>query len=248
MVFGKYKRPVKNNHQNSKDNKEHRGKTNKTIKPVNCIYGQDIDDHMNYIFPSRNTGLHIDPSGVKYQIDLNIMYPIDDEPYYVLYTQGMSNVDMILPEGVESEFPEFKRAELFMMLPDTWDIKNMVSTFPKHESYWPMQLMRMIARYHYEFFTWVAPGYTMEYSSFASNTKLNSAMLVSLGDDISIIKTKADKPISLYLVLPLYREEVRYKIKHGYDKFIEMFTKEFSFNNPESWIIDVNRKNLGLEQ
>lgn len=246
MVFGKYKKPLPyDNNKSSQKEQENKSSNIKKLKPVNFAYSKDIDDHMNYIFPGRETGLHIDPSGAKYQIDVNIMYPTDDEPYYVLYTQGMSSEDMILPEAVEKEYPEFKRAELFMMLPADWDIDNMTSTYPKHETYWPMQLLRMVARYHYEFFTWVAPGYTVEYSSFASNTKLSAAMLVSLGDDIAIIKTKDNKQISLYLVLPIYKEEAKYKVEHGYDEFIEKYTKEFSSNTAEGWVVDINRKNLG---
>ncbi len=245
-MFGKYKRPtvLPQNNKDTVDNKSG-SSSNKKLKPVKCLYSKDIDDHMNYIFPGRQTGLHVDPSGLKYQIDINIMYPTDNEPYYVLYTQGMSNEDMILPDGVEKEYPEFRRAELFMILPADWDIENMVSAEPKHETYWPMQLMRIVARYHYEYFTWVAPGYTMEYSSFAPNTKLNSAILISLSDDVSVIETRENKPVSLYLVLPLYKEEVQYKIKHGYEKFIDMYTKKFSLDDAESWMVDINRKNLG---
>ena len=69
----------------------------------------------------------------------------------------------------------------------------MVSPIPKHNAYWPMQLLRMMARYHYEFFTWIGPGYTIEYESFANNTKLSAAMVLSLGDDISVIKTRDNK-------------------------------------------------------
>lgn len=245
MVFGKYKKPLQHD-ENKSGQKEQENKSSniKRLKPVNFAYSKDIDDHMNYIFPGRETGLHIDPSGAKYQIDINIMYPIEDEPYYVIYTQGMSSEDMILPEAVEKEYPEFKRAELFMLLPADWDIDNMTSTYPKHETYWPMQLLRMVARYHYEFFTWVAPGYTVEYSSFANNTKLSAAMLVSLGDDIAVIKTKDNKQISLYLVLPIYKEEAKYKLKYGYDEFIEKYSQEFSSNTAEGWVVDINRKNI----
>ena len=245
MVFGKYKRLLQNNSSNKSQKEQAKQANIKKLKPVDFAYSKDIDDHLNYIFPGRETGLHIDPSGAKYQIDINIMYPTDDEHYYVLYTQGMSSEDMLLPEDLAKEYPEFKRAELFMLLPADWDIDNMTSTYPKHETYWPMQLLRMVARYHYEFFAWVAPGYTVEYSSFANNTKLSAAMLVSLGDDIAVIKTRDKKLISLYLVLPVYKEEVRYKLQHGYDDFIEKFNKEFSSNTAEGWVVDINRKNIG---
>lgn len=246
MVFGKYKKPLQHDESKSSPKEQENKSSNiKRLKPVNFAYSKDIDDHMNYIFPGRQTGLHIDPSGAKYQIDINVMYPTDDEPYYVLYTQGMSSEDMILPEAVEKEYPEFKRAELFMLLPADWDIDNMTSSYPKHETYWPMQLLRMVARYHYEFFTWVAPGYTVEYSSFANNTKLSAAMLVSLGDDIAIMKTKDNKQISLYLVLPIYKEEAKYKLQHGYDEFIEKYSEAFSSNTAEGWVVDINRKNIG---
>lgn len=249
MVFGRYKKPINTNRKPVTDNKtNNKGPNISTRKliPLSFKYSKDIDNHLNYIFPGRKTGLHIDPSGAKYQIDINIMYPSDDEEFYVIYTSGMSNEDMLLPDGMEKEYPEFKRAELFMLLPKNWDMDNMVSPIPKHETYWPMQLLRMVARYHYEFFTWIGPGYTIEYESFANNTKLSAAMVLSLGDDISIMKTKCNQLISLYLVLPIYKEEVMYKMQYGYDAFIDKFAKTFPANNGEEWIVDINRKNIGL--
>lgn len=248
-MFGKYRKPENIKVGTFKDGKsKNKSKNISSHKPtpLSFKYSKDIDDHLNDIFPGRKTGLHIDPSGSKYQIDINIMYPTDDEEFYVLYTSGMSSVDMIIPEDAEKEFPEFKRAELFMMLPKDWDIDDMISPTAKHESYWPMQLLRMIATYHYEYFTWMAPGHTMEYESFASNTKLCSAILLSLGEDISIIKTRDNHLISLYLVLPLYREEVRFKRQYGYDAFIDRFAKAFKAEDGSQWIVDINRKNTGL--
>ncbi|GEM_PF-2397761 len=249
MVFGRYKKPVniknKQNGENKKQNKAQNIST-RTLTPLSFKYTKDIDDHLNYLFPDRQTGLHIDPSGAKYQIDINIMYPAYDEEYYVLYTSGMSSEDMLLPDGLEKDCPEFKRAELLMLLPKNWDIDNMVSPMPKHETYWPMQLLRMMARYHYEFFTWIGPGYTMEYESFANNTKLSAAIVLSLGEEISVIKTRDNNFISLYLVLPLYKEEVKYKMQHGFDAFIDKFEENFPANGGREWIVDINRKNIGL--
>ena len=37
----------------------------------------------------------------------------------------------------------------------------------------------------------------------------------------------------------------KYKLQHGYDEFIEKYTKEFSSNTAEGWVVDINRKNLG---
>lgn len=244
LVFGKYRKPTnikyKLAHQNSKKD----GAIKNKVAPLFFKYTKDIDDHLNYLFPNRKIGLHIDPNNRKYQIDINIIYPEKDNDFYVLYTSGMSSEDMILPEEIETEFPEFKRAELFMMLPKTWDVENMVSLTPSHESSWPMQLLRMIAKYHYEFFTWIGPGYTMEYSYFANNTKLSAAMLVSLNDDISVIKTKDNQFISLYLVLPLYKEEVQYKLQYGYESLIEKYTQNFPIDDSSKWVVDINRKNI----
>ena len=76
MVFGRYKKPVniknKQSNENKSQNKAQNVSTRK-LTPLSFKYSKDIDDHLNYVFPGRKTGLHIDPSGAKYQIDINIM-------------------------------------------------------------------------------------------------------------------------------------------------------------------------------
>ncbi len=245
LVFGRYKRPI-NIEQIFPDDEAENIITPVKLSPFSFEYTSDIDNHLNYLFPGRKIGLHIDPSGDKYQIDINIMSPVDNEDYYVIYTSGMSSQEMLLPNGLAKEYPEFKRAELFMLLPKNWDVDNMTSYMPSHETYWPMQLLRMIGKFHYDFFTWIGPGYTIEYSSFAKNTKLSAAMVVSLGDEVSIMKTRDNKAISLYLVVPLYKEEVKFKAQHGYDAFIDKYIATFPPNNGKEWVVDINRTNIGI--
>ena len=60
MVFGRYKKPVniknKQNGENKKQNKAQNIST-RTLTPLSFKYTKDIDDHLNYLFPDRQTGL-----------------------------------------------------------------------------------------------------------------------------------------------------------------------------------------------
>ena len=49
-------------------------------------------------------------------IDVNIMRPDETHPYYVMYTTGMSDMPMTLPEEIQDR-EDLRYGELYMFLP-----------------------------------------------------------------------------------------------------------------------------------
>ena len=64
--------------------------------------------------------------------------------------------------------------------------------------------------------------------------------------DLFGIKLYFDDVLILSLLFFLYKEEVKYKMQHGYEAFIDKFAENFPPDNGREWIIDINRKNIGL--
>ena len=68
-------------------------------------------------FPNgRNLSYHELISDLVH-IDVNIMRPTEERPYYVMYTTGMSDMPMTLPEEIADRGGFKGYAELFMFLP-----------------------------------------------------------------------------------------------------------------------------------
>jgi hypothetical protein len=146
----------------------------------------------------------------------------------VLYTTGMAERPMTLPEGYDG--PRY--AELFMILPEDWKLGQEEL---KHEANdWPLRWLKELARLPHEYETWLGPGHTVPNGNppepFAPNTKLCCMMAAPplvFGDDFPLIPRDDDdgKTIGLLMLLPLYREEMEYKLKHGAEELIDRFEK-----------------------
>lgn len=217
---------------------------------IKTEYEEEIDKHFLEVFPDREVEKIDDDAPETVSINVRVMHPTDEESFYVLYTSGMSALSMNIPDGIKKEYPELARSELFMLLPSTWNIKGFRAKYPKEEDFWPVKLLRMMGHYPHEYLTWFGPGHSIgisnEYQTFANNTKLCSAMLVALGDDISIIKGHDNTLISSHLVLPLYREEMDYKLTYGYDALLGRYAEEFNQDDGTQWIVHIDRKNVCL--
>ena len=255
MVFGRFRYNRKNEEEQNKKNKingisiySFEDIVPKDIGKKENIYYQDIKEHFDDLFPGRKIGHYSDPRNDNSVANISILFPQEADDFYVLYTTGMSSMEMAIPDELIEEYPEFKRAELFMLLPYDWDIDDMLSHDPEENNFWPLKLLLTLASFPHHYGTWFGPGHTIgitpDYAPFAENTKLCSAMFVALGDDICVIQAKDNTEISAYLVLPIYKEETEYKISKGYDAFLDRYTEIFNEDDGRQWIVRINRQNV----
>lgn len=88
-------------------------------------------------------------------IDILVVEPNEDRPYYVLVTAGMSGHAMRLAEGVTAP----RRAELVMTLLPEGELDR--ASFADERVYWPIRKLKQMARWPMQLDTWFGDGHTM---------------------------------------------------------------------------------------
>jgi hypothetical protein len=169
-------------------------------------------------------------------VDIIVVEPTENEPYFKLFTSGMSDKAMNIPNEVTEKY-----LELMIILPNTWKINE----FKNENWYWPIRLLKKLAIFPHKYNTYIGYGHTIandEYLDYSDNTKLCSSIIlppVTEEQEFESLKINDEKTIFFYLVAPLYKEETDFKLNNGFASFWNMLIKsEFSFE------IDCNRKSI----
>src|SRR5262245_45453724 len=87
-------------------------------------------------------------------VDVHWVQPTAERPYHTLVTSGMSDRPMTVPAGAE----EHRYAELMLSLPADWPLSS--EAFQDDSNYWPVRLLKMLARFPHEYDTWMCFGHT----------------------------------------------------------------------------------------
>jgi len=163
-------------------------------------------------------------------IDVNIMKPTEKDNFHVIYTTGMSDLPMSVPDGIEDK-DDIKYAELFMFLPGGWNSggAGTISTDMPYEDYWPINLIKYLARFPHEYKTWLGSGHTIpngpDYEPFLDGSEMSGTVILELDESFSPLATESGAIVRLYMVMPITRAEMEYKLEHGmsalHDKFAE---------------------------
>lgn len=66
----------------------------KKIKGPHHEYGQAVQQYFHRLFPHRRWQVFRDPIGTPLSVDVEILYPTEEEPFYLLHTMGMSAAPM----------------------------------------------------------------------------------------------------------------------------------------------------------
>ena len=173
--------------------------------------------------------------------DIVIVPPTDELPFYKLVTMGAGAYKMNIPNDLKSEVCD--RAEYVIFLPKDWDIKS-----DKEEDYWPIRMLKTIARLPVRSDDWLCYSHTVnltdDESPVAENTKFNSCVLLeSRGKDNKYVKPLKlghfGKKVAFYQLYPLYQEELEYKLEHSFDELMEKVDDE----ELSDFVINIHRKN-----
>ena len=168
-------------------------------------------------------------------VDICMVPPSEERNYYTLVTMGMGAYPMNVPE----ELAEYKleRAELAIALPGNWKLKPEAL---KHEQwYWPIRLLKTLARLPIASNTWLGFGHTMDNEEdFAKHTKLCAAILTGPqdtedGSEVCILP--GGQEVNFYQVIPLYRDELEYKLAHDAETLLDKM-------DGISFVVDPNRQ------
>ena len=153
-------------------------------------------------------------------VDICMVPPTEERDYYTLVTMGMGAHRMNVPE----ELAEYKleRAELAIALPADWKLDQ--ESMKDEKWYWPIRLLKSLARLPINCDSWLGHGHTVENREpFADNTKLCTATLIGpqdTEDGSEVCTLPGGEEVNFYQVIPLYEDELDYKLEHDTDALL----------------------------
>src|SRR5580704_12236807 len=109
-------------------------------------------------------------------VDIHVVAPTPKRNYYTLVTSGMSDRPMTVPD----EFQKYRFAEVMICLPSDWPMEQ--EHWKDQRNYWPIELLKVLARFPHMYSTWLGPGHTVPNGdpplAYAANTKMCCAFLL----------------------------------------------------------------------
>ena len=175
--------------------------------------------------------------------DIVLVEPTEDQPYYKLITFGAGAYQMNVPKSLKGEV--YDRAEYVIFLPKDWDLES-----DDEEFYWPIRMLKTIARLPIYLENWLGSGHTAQYEDhvpFSETAGYNSCVLLpSIGMEKQYVKPLKlgfwSKKIAFYQIFPLYQEEREFKLAHSLDELMDKMDMGDNYTD-ENLIIDIHRKN-----
>jgi hypothetical protein len=164
----------------------------------------------------------------RIHLDVLEYAPTADRPTWLLVTCGMSALPMTSPEGTG------RFAELCLELPATWPIDE--EAFRDERHYWPIHLMKTLARLPHDHQTWLGVGHTVPNHDppalYADGTRLSGALLLpalALPEGQRTLPIprsfasggKPDERAQLLQIYPIYAAEMEHKLLYGLDSLVD---------------------------
>ncbi len=213
-----------------------------SVAGLSDVEYDNLETYYNKLFGYNSFILHEILSSIIH-IDIAIYPPTDKKNYYALATMGMSAKQMNSP----LKRSEFEYAELVMYLPPDWKIDRphaKTNYDNDANNWWPFKLLKITAKLPFDTNSWLGYGHSVsddeKYSPYA-NTKFCAAVLLDPSHEgIKFDKIKSGtKEFFVFGVIPVYKEELDYKAKHGVKELDKLFKQ-----NNISRVIDINRINV----
>ncbi len=161
--------------------------------------------------------------GAGVQVDIHVIAPTREKNYYTLITSGMGAHQMRVPQELAGYHVD--RAELVICLPPDWKLED-----PDEKWYWPLRWLRLLARLPIEQDTWLGWGHTVPNGRpFAVNTMLSGVILtgpMGVSKAAGVCKLQDGSEVNLYQVVPLYSEEMEYKLEHDAEALLQRMEQQ----------------------
>lgn len=204
-------------------------------------YRDAIEAHYEQWFGEIESVYHEIVSDLVH-IDIHMIPPTEERPWITLATTGMSDLPMQVPEFEGSD--TYTRAELLIYLPPDWPLDQ--QSFENESNYWPLRWLKILARLPHEYETWLGEGHTIPNNDppeRIADTPFSGFLLLppllSQPEEAYALVTEDGETIRFYCLIPLYREEMDYKIAHGLSELIDHFDTDHITE-----VVDVHRQNL----
>ncbi len=184
-----------------------------------------ISDHIEeHIGPVANVFHEIISDRVH--IDIHIVEPSEDRPFYTLVSSGMSDLPMKAPEGLEDS----RYSELMLCLPPSWPLEQ--DALSDENNYWPIRLLKTLCRLPHDYDAWLWMMHTVPHGNpatpYAENTDMTGAILfpaLTAPDAFDVLEVNDEKSIHFHSVVPLHSDEMDLKLERGSDALVKKLNK-----------------------
>ena len=200
-----------------------------------------ISEHIDKYFGDVKINVFHEIPTLDIHLDVYHISPADAN-YDVLLTSGMSSIAMNVTE-IPEHSESYKFAELMTMIPKGTAFGKIYPSNIKSD--WILSMLKQTAKFPHFYDTWIGVGHTIqaeaELKPYSDQTKYCGCIVLptmSFPEEFQTVKSKEGE-INIYGLFPLYKEEIQFKIEHGYNEFVEFLIKN---NTPE--IIDFDRVNF----
>lgn len=200
------------------------------------LYEEDeldaLEEHIKEYYGDFPTVFH-EISSPDIHCDVYIIPPSDEKNYYTLVTMGMGAHLMDIPDDLDPS--EHGRAELLICLPPDWKVGE-----NKEEWFWPISLLKSLSRLPINHNSWLGWGHSIDnQQTYAENTELSGSLLIypeNVDDGAEYCVLPNGDRVNFFEVIPLYREEMNFKIDNGTTALLEHMQQV-------EHIVDINRPN-----
>jgi hypothetical protein len=181
--------------------------------------------------PVRPAALaEIVPTGLP--IAIHVIPPTETHKQLTLFTTGMSEQPMTVPEGQD----EYRYAELLIHLPADWPLTKKALGDPRYN--WPIRWLQNTARYPYDNNTWLGGPFTIITTNppqkIAPDAQFTAMMLAAKSE----MCCANGRLIQFYTLVPLYPEERELEVKQDLPTLMRAFDR-----HGISDVVDLHRKN-----
>ncbi|MDC8003606.1 suppressor of fused domain protein [Aureisphaera galaxeae] len=200
-----------------------------------------IAEHISQYFGESPASVFTEIPVLDLRVDVHLIRP-ENAPFNILLTSGMSTLEMEVDEGIENP-EELAFAELMLLIPKNIEFGQVYTG--ENVNDWILTILKRTAKFPHFYNTWIGVGHTIQaeadLSPYGHDTDYVAGIILpSLTFDRNFTEIRRDgRKINIYCILPLYMNELEFKIEKGYNAFVDLLKK---WNGPE--ILDLNRENL----
>ena len=194
-----------------------------TIPPADDDILGHVKVHIDQYF-GVYTQLLTDDSDPDHPLEIAVILPRPEHDYYTLVTVGLSRHRMDFSEERREE--KLERAELLINLPRDWKLTK--ADCREERWSWPIRMMLATAHFAME-----DPEVGLESRTtlmegedgipFAENTDLRGEILLYpgvFGEESFFCRLPDGDEVNFYQVIPLYRDELEYKMEQDADALL----------------------------
>ncbi|CAL2076141.1 suppressor of fused domain protein [Tenacibaculum sp. 190524A05c] len=212
---------------------------------ANKEYFDDHDDwiseHLDKYFQSEEISVFHEFIAFDFKVHIYFIQP-KKYSFNILLSSGMSSLKMNVPDEVENK-KELEFSELMMLIPKDITFSEVYTGESKND--YLISMLKHSAKFPHFNETWMGIGHTIcadeNYGPYSNETNFVGGVLlpsVTFDEDFTKIKREGTI-INLYTFFPLFKNEIKYKIKNGYSALFDLLIKS---NMKETF--DNNRNNL----